>query len=71
MNALMDSIAPRDSFEVRYRLRAKCRIDAQGLASRGYDYYDPDERPPAPFGSLNAAGTSCSWCRSVIFAASS
>jgi hypothetical protein len=55
MNALMDSIAPRDSFEVRYRPRAKYPIRAQGLASRVYEYYDPNERPPASFSSLNAA----------------
>ena len=36
-----DSIAPRDSFEVRYRLRAKYPIHAQGFASRVYEYYDP------------------------------
>jgi uncharacterized protein YfaS (alpha-2-macroglobulin family) len=37
-----DSIAPRDSFEVRYRLRAKYPIHAQGFASRVYEYYDPN-----------------------------
>jgi hypothetical protein len=37
-----DSIAPRDSFEVRYRLRAKYPIHAQGFASRAYEYYDPN-----------------------------
>ncbi len=36
-----DSIAPRDSFEVRYRLRAKYPIHAQGFSSRVYEYYDP------------------------------
>ena len=36
-----DSIAPHDSFEVRYRLRAKYPIRAQGFASRVYEYYDP------------------------------
>jgi uncharacterized protein YfaS (alpha-2-macroglobulin family) len=36
-----DSIAPRDSFEVRYRLRAKYPIHAHGFASRVYEYYDP------------------------------
>jgi uncharacterized protein YfaS (alpha-2-macroglobulin family) len=36
-----DSIAPRDSFEVQYRLRAKYPIHAQGFASRVYEYYDP------------------------------
>jgi uncharacterized protein YfaS (alpha-2-macroglobulin family) len=36
-----DSIAPRDSFEVQYRLRAKYPIRAQGFASRVYEYYDP------------------------------
>ena len=37
-----DSIAPRDSFEVRFRLRAKYPIRAQGFASRVYEYYDPN-----------------------------
>jgi hypothetical protein len=37
-----DSIAPRNSFEVRYRLRAKYPIHAQGFASRVYEYYDPN-----------------------------
>ena len=37
-----DSIAPRDSFEVRYRLRAKYPIHAQTFASRVYEYYDPN-----------------------------
>jgi uncharacterized protein YfaS (alpha-2-macroglobulin family) len=37
-----DSIAPRDSFEVRYRLRAKYPIHAQSFASRVYEYYDPN-----------------------------
>jgi hypothetical protein len=37
-----DSIAPRDLFEVRYRLRAKYPIHAQGFASRVYEYYDPN-----------------------------
>jgi len=37
-----DSISPRDSFEVRYRLRAKYPIHAQGFASRVYEYYDPN-----------------------------
>jgi hypothetical protein len=37
-----DSIAPRDSFEVRYRLRAKYPIHVQGFASRVYEYYDPN-----------------------------
>jgi uncharacterized protein YfaS (alpha-2-macroglobulin family) len=37
-----DSIAPRDSFEVRYRLRAKYPIHAEGFASRVYQYYDPN-----------------------------
>lgn len=36
-----DSIAPHDSFEVRYRLRAKYPIRAQGFVSRVYEYYDP------------------------------
>jgi len=36
-----DSIAPHDSFAVRYRLRAKYPIRAQGFASRVYEYYDP------------------------------
>ncbi len=37
-----DSIAPHDSFEVRYRLQAKYPIRAQGFASRVYEYYDPN-----------------------------
>ena len=37
-----DSIGPRDSFEVQYRLRAKYPIHAQGFASRVYEYYDPN-----------------------------
>ena len=37
-----DSIAPRDSFDVQYRLRAKYPIHAQGFASRVYEYYDPN-----------------------------
>jgi uncharacterized protein YfaS (alpha-2-macroglobulin family) len=37
-----DSIAPRDSFEVHYRLRAKYPIHAQGFSSRVYEYYDPN-----------------------------
>jgi uncharacterized protein YfaS (alpha-2-macroglobulin family) len=37
-----DSIAPRDSFVVRYRLRAKYPVHAQGFASRVYEYYDPN-----------------------------
>lgn len=37
-----DSIAPHDSFEVRYRLRAKYPIHAQAFASRVYEYYDPN-----------------------------
>lgn len=36
-----DSIEPHDSFEVRYRLRAKYPIRAQGFVSRVYEYYDP------------------------------
>lgn len=36
-----DSIAPRDSFEVRFRLRAKYPVRAAGFASRVYEYYDP------------------------------
>ena len=36
-----DSIAPHDSFEVRYRLRAKYPIRVQGFVSRVYEYYDP------------------------------
>ena len=42
-----DSIAPRDSFEVRYRLRAKYPIHAKGFASRVYEYYDPDVKSVA------------------------
>ena len=42
-----DSIAPRDSFEIRYRLRAKYPIHAQGFASRVYEYYDPEVRSVA------------------------
>jgi uncharacterized protein YfaS (alpha-2-macroglobulin family) len=37
-----DSIAPHDSFELRYRLRAKYPIRAQGFASHVYEYYDPN-----------------------------
>jgi hypothetical protein len=37
-----DSIAPHDSFEVRFRLRAKYPIRAQGFVSRVYEYYDPN-----------------------------
>ena len=36
-----DSIAAHDSFDVRYRLRAKYPIRAQGFVSRAYEYYDP------------------------------
>lgn len=36
-----DSIAPRDSFEVRFRLRAKYPIRASSFLSRVYEYYDP------------------------------
>ncbi len=36
-----DSIAPHDSFEVRYRLQAKYPIRVKGFASRVYEYYDP------------------------------
>jgi hypothetical protein len=36
-----DSIGPHDSFEVRYRLRSKYPIRAQGFISRVYEYYDP------------------------------
>jgi len=37
-----DSIAPHDSFEIRFRLRAKYPIRAQGFTSRVYEYYDPN-----------------------------
>jgi uncharacterized protein YfaS (alpha-2-macroglobulin family) len=37
-----DSIAPRASVEVRYRLRAKYPIHAHAFASRVYEYYDPN-----------------------------
>jgi alpha-2-macroglobulin-like protein len=37
-----DSIAPRDSFEVRFRLRAKYPIRANGFVSRVYEYYAPE-----------------------------
>jgi hypothetical protein len=37
-----DSIAPHDSFEVRFRLRAKYPMRAQGFVSRVYEYYDPN-----------------------------
>jgi hypothetical protein len=37
-----DSIAPHDSFKIRYRLRAKYPIRAQGFESRVYEYYDPN-----------------------------
>jgi uncharacterized protein YfaS (alpha-2-macroglobulin family) len=36
-----DSIAPRDSIEVHFRLRAKYPIRATNFASRVYEYYDP------------------------------
>ena len=36
-----DSIAPKDSFEVRFRLRAKYPIRVNGFASRVYEYYNP------------------------------
>jgi len=36
-----NSIASGDSFEVRFRLRAKYPIRANGFASRVYEYYDP------------------------------
>jgi hypothetical protein len=36
-----DSIAARDSFELRFRLRAKYPIRATSFASRVYEYYDP------------------------------
>jgi uncharacterized protein YfaS (alpha-2-macroglobulin family) len=36
-----DSIAPRDSFEVTFRVRAKYPIRASNFASRVYEYYDP------------------------------
>jgi hypothetical protein len=37
-----DSIAPRDSFEIHYHLRAKYPIRARGFVSRVYEYYDPN-----------------------------
>ncbi len=37
-----DSIAPRDSFEVQYRMRAKYPIHAQAFSSRVYEYYSPN-----------------------------
>ena len=36
------SIAQRDSFEVRYRLRQSTPLGAEGFASRVYEYYDPN-----------------------------
>jgi hypothetical protein len=36
-----DSVAPHDSFDVRFRLRAKYPIIAKNFASRVYEYYDP------------------------------
>jgi len=37
-----DLIAPGDSFEIKFRMRAKYPIHASGFASRVYEYYDPD-----------------------------
>lgn len=37
-----DSIAPHDSFKIRFRLQAKYPIRAEGFASRVYEYYDPN-----------------------------
>ncbi|MGA7292302.1 MAG: hypothetical protein WBW85_07175 [Terriglobales bacterium] len=37
-----NSIAPSESFEAHYRLRAKYPIHAQGFASRVYECYDPN-----------------------------
>jgi uncharacterized protein YfaS (alpha-2-macroglobulin family) len=37
-----DSIAPGDSFTLRYRLRAKYPIRARTFLSKVYEYYDPD-----------------------------
>jgi hypothetical protein len=42
-----DSIAPRDLFEVRYRLKAKYPIRANGFASQVYEYYNPEVRATA------------------------
>src|SRR5215469_6597862 len=42
-----DSIGPRDSFEVRFRLRAKFPMRATGFESRVYEYYDPEVRATA------------------------
>ena len=42
-----DSIAPQGSFEVRFRLRAKYPIRANGFVSRVYEYYDPAVRAVA------------------------
>jgi len=36
-----DSIAPHDSFEIRFRLQARYPIRAEGFSSRVYEYYDP------------------------------
>ena len=36
-----DSFAPGDNFKVKFRLRAKYPIHAQGFASRVYEHYDP------------------------------
>jgi hypothetical protein len=51
-----DSIAPRDSFEVRYRLRAKYPIHAAGFASRVYEYYDPNVNATAKPARFEVSG---------------
>ncbi len=51
-----DSIAPRDSFEVRYRLRAKYPIHAEGFASRVYEYYDPNVNATAKPARFEVSG---------------
>jgi uncharacterized protein YfaS (alpha-2-macroglobulin family) len=37
-----DSIAPRDTFKIHFRLQAKYPIRAHGFTSRVYEYYDPN-----------------------------
>ncbi len=47
-----DAFAPGDTVKVKFRLRAKYPIHAQGFASRVYEYYDPSVNAtakPAPF----------------------
>ena len=37
-----DSLAPRETVSLRFRLRAKYPVRAETFRSRAYEYYDPE-----------------------------